>query len=674
MAVLQMQKISICALKKNRKAILETLQSMGAMEMITQDLETEEFETLDVTGQRAAFDRNAAQADQALDILQSYVPENTSLLSSLAGKKLIERKSFYDAINRQDKHMSVAKKIIACEKQIAECKANIQRMENQRESLTPWLSLDVPMNFEGTRLTSFLLGTMAPDITLEKIYSILAEQAPEASSIDVTIVSQDRDLSYVTVICMKADEAIVEEALRTNGFAKPSQVIADIPTAMVKQIEEDIVQEQGKISQATQAIEALADKREILKTVSDYYRIRAQKYELLGTIPHTKETFFVEGYVPAQKADKVLQVMSDKFQAVAETEDIAEEEETPILLKNNKFSTASEPILESYGLPHKGEVDPTTIMSVFYVFFFGLMLSDAAYGFIISLVCGILILKFPRMSSGMKKSIQLFFWCGLSTLCWGVLFGGYFGDIVDVVAKNYFGVDVSIKALWFVPLNNPMKLLVYSMLFGTIHLFVGLGIKGYMLLRDKLYKDFVCDIVFLYALLIGLILILLPSDIFASIAQTKIVFPASITLLSKILAIGGAIGVLLFAGRSSKNPGLRLALGAYELYNLTGWLSDVLSYSRLLALGLATGVIASVVNQMGSMVGTGIFGTLIFIVVFIIGHVFNMAINLLGAYVHTNRLQYVEFFGKFYEGGGRPFNPFKSNTKYVDIKKEDLSL
>ena len=116
--------------------------------------------------------------------------------------------------------------------------------------------------------------------------------------------------------------------------------------------------------------------------------------------------------------------------------------------------------------------------------------------------------------------------------------------------------------------------------------------------------------------------------------------------------------------------GIRLALGAYDLYNVTGWLSDLLSYSRLLALGLATGVIASVVNQMGSMFGNSVFGVLLFLAVFVVGHTFNLAINLLGAYVHTCRLQYVEFFGKFYEGGGKAFAPFALNTKYVDLKGE----
>ena len=301
------------------------------------------------------------------------------------------------------------------------------------------------------------------------------------------------------------------------------------------------------------------------------------------------------------------------------------------------------------------------------------MLSDAAYGAIVSIVCGTLILKFPRMGKGMKTSIQLFFWCGISTLFWGVMFGGYFGDVINVVSKTFFGHEVGIPALWFVPLDEPMRLLIYSMLFGVIHLFVGLGLKGYMCIRDKKYMDFFCDVVLWFMLLCGLLIMLIPSELFGSIAQMTIVFPPVVNTLGKVLAIAGAVGILLMSGRDKKNVGLRLALGAYDLYNISGWLSDVLSYSRLLALGLATGVIASVVNQMGSMGGKSVLGVILFIFAFIVGHTFNIAINLLGAYVHTNRLQFVEFFGKFYEGGGRAFNPFKENTKYADIK-EDTSL
>lgn len=362
--------------------------------------------------------------------------------------------------------------------------------------------------------------------------------------------------------------------------------------------------------------------------------------------------------------------LNERFDLYVQTEEVPEAEEAPVLLKNSTFAESAEGVTASFGLPARGEMDPTSVMSLCYVFFFGLMLSDAAYGLIVFLACFILLKKFPRMGSGLKKSIRLFMYCGVSTLFWGVMFGGYFGDAVNVISRTFFGREISIPAVWFTPLDDPMKMLVMSMLFGVIHLFLGLGLKGYMLLKDKRILDFFCDVVLWYCLLTGHILILLPSELFASMSQMTIVFPEPDNLLAKVLAIGGAAGILLMSGRSSKNPALRLALGAYDLYNITSWLSDVLSYSRLLALGLATGVIASVINQMGSMAGNGILGAVVFILVFLVGHGFNLAINLLGAYVHTCRLQYVEFFGKFYEGGGRMFEPFRRNTKYADIKED----
>jgi len=298
------------------------------------------------------------------------------------------------------------------------------------------------------------------------------------------------------------------------------------------------------------------------------------------------------------------------------------------------------------------------------------MLSDAAYGAIVAIICGVLLKKCPNMERGLQNFIRLFFWCGISTVVWGVLFGGYFGDAVNVISRVFFGHEVKIPALWFEPLGNPIKLLVVCLLIGVIHLFLGLGIKGYMCLRDKDYAGFVFDVLCWYAMLTGLILMLIPSELFTSMINADIVFPAALNAAARYMAIAGAVGIVLFSARDKKNPGLRIALGLYDLYNVTGWLSDVLSYSRLLALGLATGVIAQVINQMGSMGGKSVIGVIMFILVFIIGHILNLLINLLGAYVHTSRLQYVEFFGKFYESGGRKFEPFSAETKYADIKED----
>ncbi|MDO4261150.1 MAG: V-type ATP synthase subunit I [Eubacteriales bacterium] len=670
MAVVQMQRINLCALKKDRKAILERLQEIGAIEIDIR-LEDEDIcEKQDVGSQRALFERRAQTADQALEILQQYAPEKKGMLDSLAGKPLVEKELFEKAAADQDNYMKTASRIVSLDRQIAEGRATALKLETQAEALTPWLGLTVPVSFSGTKKTSVLIGTMAGAADIHQVCGLIAGHAPETDAVDVQIISADKDFTYLAVTCLKKDAARVEEALRAGGFAKPASPVRKVPAQYRQELEEQIRTVQQQVDGYAKEIADCAGCRQELRLVSDYYRVRAEKYRILGELPQTASTFAVSGYVPAAMADRIVREMSERYGAAAETEAIPEEEDSPVLLHNNGFSESVEGVLASFGLPGKGEIDPSFITSIFYVFLFGLMLSDAAYGLIVSAACGTVLLKFPRMDRDFRKSVKLFFWCGLSTLVWGVLFGGYFGDAIDVVSETFFGHKISIPALWFVPLNEPMKMLIYSMLFGVIHLFTGLAMKGYMCLRDRKYMDFLCDVVFWFLLLIGLIGILLPTDLFAGIAGQQIVFPAAMSAAAKWSAIAGAVGILLFSGRSSKNPGVRIALGAYDLYNITGWLSDVLSYSRLLALGLATGVIASVINQMGSMFGSGIVGAIIFIAVFLIGHSFNMGINLLGAYVHTCRLQYVEFFGKFYEGGGSPFEPFRLKTKYIDIKEE----
>jgi V/A-type H+-transporting ATPase subunit I len=290
-------------------------------------------------------------------------------------------------------------------------------------------------------------------------------------------------------------------------------------------------------------------------------------------------------------------------------------------------------------------------MGPFYCFFFGMMVSDAAYGLVIALITGIILKKY-KLEGTLAKMIKLFFFCGLSTLLWGSMFGGWFGDILPVVT----GGRINIPPIWFNPLDDPMKLLIWSMIFGGIHLFTAMGIKAYMLIRDGKPFDAIFDVGSWYILLIGLPLLLLGG----TLAQ-----------VGKYMAIIGAAMLILTQGRNDKNIIKRLLSGVLSLYDVTGYLSDVLSYSRLLALGLGTGVIASVINTLGTLFGFNVLGIIVLVIVFIGGHTFNIAINALGAYVHSSRLQYVEFFGKFYEGGGKRFEPFKRNSKYITLNDKE---
>ena len=670
MAVLQMQKINICGLKKDRKSILETLQASGVMEVTKTADEDSVFQKMDTMSHRQMFEKNALIADQALEILQSYAPEKKSLLSSLEGKALEDADQFKRMERESSRLLEEAKRLLGYEKKIAESKAAMIKLESQIEGLLPWINLDIPMKYTGTKKSAVLIGAMTETVTLEQIYQAVAERDPSLEAFDITILGTNKDQTCIVAVCLKQEATKLEDALRAIGFARPSQAVSKVPAEQVKEWEAQIQELKTSVEETKQQICAYEKWRKDFQLLSDYYRIRAQKYQVLGDLLQSKKTFLVAGYVPQKDVKQLEEKLVNHYNVAFEQEEIAEDEEPPVLLHNKVVGESAEGVTASFGLPKKGEMDPTSVMSLCYIFLFGLMLSDAAYGLIVFLACFIVLKKYKRMDSGLRKSIRLFMYCGVSTLFWGIMFGGYFGDVVDIVSETFFHHKVSIPALWFIPLSDPMKLLIYSMLFGTIHLYLGLAMKGYMLVKDKKYLDFFCDVILWYLLLTGLIFILLPTELFGSISQMTFNFPPIVATLAKASAIIGAVGILLMSGRSSKNPALRIALGAYDLYNITGWVSDVLSYSRLLALGLATGVIASVINQMGSMVGDSIFGIIVFILVFLGGHIFNLGINLLGAYVHTCRLQYVEFFGKFYEGGGKMFEPFRRNTKYVEFKED----
>ena len=666
MAIVEMRKLGVYGTKKHRKAVLEFLQEMGAVEVDSPDSENVPFEKMDTSSQRIRFAKIADEFDYVINYLKKYDTGGSRGLLNLENTQ-ITRQEFEEIEKKRRSYYSKADEVIDLEKKIQDSKAVIVRKENKIASLTPWKKLDIPLNTEKTKKTKVLIGTFPDKISEEDLYRIATEGLEEPIPVTTEILYDENQITNVCVIATNRVAEKVEENMRAHGYSKLPFLSHRIPEQAIEKRKNDIKEEKEKIAKAEEEIATYAKYIEEFKIAADYYRTRSEKYRVLGTLPQSDKVFFIQGWTEASKADAIKTALEDKFGVVVEIEQ--DDEHAPIKLKNNHFSEASEGVLESYGLPTHGRVDPTTVMSFFYVFFFGMMLSDAGYGILMAIVCGIVILKFPRMEKGLNKMLRLFFWCGLSTAFWGFMYGGFFGDAIDVIAHTFCGVPADrqvLKPIWFAPLEEPMRLLIYCMLFGLIHLFAGLGMKGYEYLKQKDIVGFISDVIAWYMFITGLVLMLLPTSIFASIAGKQIVFSPEMVTFSKVLTIAGVVIIVLMSGRANKNWGLRIALGAYDIYGITGWLSDVLSYSRLLALGLATGVIANVINMMASMNGN-IF---IFIIVFILGHTLNILINLLGAYVHTNRLQYVEFFGKFYDGGGKAFEPFKIINRYIEIKED----
>ncbi len=666
MAVVPMQRISICALKKDRKPILEALQRKGVIEVRDMMKEEDIFQKVDVSNSAEQLEKNIRLAEQALEILSEYAPEKKSLFSGLNGKQEVTSDEYDLFAKIKLTANKTARRITDYAKTIHEATGEISKLTQQKEALEPWCTLDVPLNFSGTKTTKAIIGSLPGTWTEEQIYEEFGAFTP----FDLEIISVLRDQTCVFFLCLLESSEPMFEALRAKGFARPVMQTGIPPAEQTKIYEKNILDLEQKIEKDKDSVVKLSEKRDMLQFYYDYESLRADKYEVINHLLQSEHTFFLTGYVPVRDAEKLRSFLSERYDVDVQLSEPSKEEEVPVLLSNNGFSEPLESAVESYSLPGKGELDPTAVTAIFFYVLFGIMFSDAVYGFLMVVLLGIILLKFKKMEHGTRNFLKMFFFCGFSTMFWGVMFGSYCGDAVNVISSNFFGKEVSIPPVLFSPTDEPMRMLVFSICFGIAHVYCGLLMKFLQCVKQKKILDGIYDSLFWMVLVTSLILLLLTTDMGVSLVGLKAPLSGTVGDVATITAALAAVGIILTAGRESKNPGKRIAKGLYGLYGVTSYLNDLMSYSRLLALGLATGVIGSVFNTLGVMFGTGIVKAIVFILIFIVGHLLNFGINILGAYVHTTRLQYVEFFNKFYEGGGIGFRPFKEKTKYYIIKEK----
>lgn len=422
---------------------------------------------------------------------------------------------------------------------------------------------------------------------------------------------------------------------------------------------EEISYQEDEIKRLEIERKDIVDKLSTMKSEMELFKLR---YEYLGNLrirEHAKKTFMstknvcvLSGYCPdfdVSRLEKTVSKVSDGDYTM-EVEDVDKNDENvPILLKNNKFVSIFESITSTYALPKYNEVDPTPLYAPIYAFFFGMMSADVGYG--VSLfILTTLGLKLCNLTPSMKKNVKFFQLLGIMTAFWGFLYGSYFGASIPGMWRMF---DLSTQF---------MDILVISIIIGGLHLFYGLGIKAYMQIRDGQYIDMFFDVVAWYITLVAIICLLL------SLAG---VLPNSVLGVSKLGTILGIVLLVIGGARSSEgNIVKRLVAGLYNVYGISSYIGDFVSYSRLMALGMSGGYIAFSVNMIAGMVwGKTIIGYVAAIFILVFFHAFNLFLSCLGAYVHSLRLIYVEFFGKFYEGGGKAFNFFRNKTKYINLDR-----
>lgn len=651
MAMIPMKRLLAVVPHIHRDALLKSLMGIGCVEITEAAVNSEEDSRLRL------FQTNPLPPSDAPDQLRTVKTALEGMDRFCKGEKKrlflplrpVTEKELDDSV-RMSSIVEKSAYINRIMEDIGSCGVDLEHLQTQKSALVPWQTLEVPLDCRGGKRTAVLFGSCPITEDPSALMAKLSEEAPESLT---TVVSSDEDQHYLFLIYHRSCEAKLFTLLKDAGFS-PSRFKNTKGTAQKGILECDrrIQSAQERLNRLRNELEGLACIRKDLEFCFDALAVRVHREEMRSRLLRTPRTVFLEGWVPSDREASVAKAL-DAFGCAFEFTDPVPGDEPPVAFMNSRLSAPFGIIANLYGTPRYGSViDPTPYMAPFFFIFFGMMVSDAAYGMILALTA-LWALRQLKQDGFLKQLFVLVLYCGISTMIWGILFGSWFGDIVPAVSKMLTGTPVTVPPLLVDPLKQPMEVLGLSFALGGIQILAGLWLSALRKIQTKKWLDAILDEGLWFLILIGLVLALLKLPWGLQIAET------------------GAVGVILTAGRNEKNPVKRLLSGVLSLYKVTGYLSDVLSYSRLLALGLASGVIASVINSMGTIGGKSLGGIIALILIFLVGHAFNLAINLVGAYVHASRLQYVEFFSKFYEGGGRPFSPFTMETKYVTIQKED---
>lgn len=526
----------------------------------------------------------------------------------------------------------------------------LQKAEFRKASFEPWASLDANIEDYKTKSTKLLCYILPDPRDVDEV-----KAAAEEKEVNVYLqkISEDDENKYVIALFHQKDEKDVRETISIFGA---KEFTLDGVTGTFKEniveCDKQIVTLKGQVEAENDKLKKAAGMRTELEMAYDAIKVRMDCLSSKDKHLHTGKVDIITGWIVAAKKDKVSKEL-EKYTCCYEYVCPEKDEDFPVLMKNSKLVEPFGALTEMYSLPNARSMDSNWAIGLFFFIFFGMMLSDAGYGLLLT-IGGLGAAKILDVGEGMKRLLKMLGLAGISTIFWGLIYGSFFGDVIPTVAEVFFGKTVEMPML-IDPLTQPMVVLGLSCGLGVIHLFLGMGFKAYLMIKRGDILGAIFDVGFWYIFLIGLPCLLLPGDL---------------QMIGIVMSIVGAAGLVLTQGRAKPTIFGKITSGVMSLYDVTGYFSDVLSYSRILALGLATGVIASVVNTIGTLTGSGIVGAILFIVIFVGGHALNMAINALGAYVHSARLQYVEFFGKYYESGGIKFDPLTAKTKYVNVTEE----
>ena len=643
MAILKMKKLRICGVSEEQTQLIRQLQLLGSVEIgapcaLTDTQGVQVFCAGD--GKCAdALLRTSARLTSALETLKHYETKKGGLFAARPEKtigELFSDEAYAAALD-------TAQAVLDAQDARSRLAAEKSRLTAVRESFVPWQQLPLPLETLGTQHTRILLGTVPAQTDLEALRARVFEAADE---VQLEQISADQQSLYLLVFVHKCAAEAVGAALREAGFALTTfDGVQGTAAENIRRTDEAIAACEQQDAEKLAELTALAEQKSALQLAFDRCTQEISKAQAADRLVHSEKTFCLGGWVPCEDVGK-LEALLSGFCCAWELTDPAPEEypDVPVKLKNNKLTWPLNMVTEMYSLPAYDGVDPNPLMAPFFILFYGIMMADMGYG-LLMILASIIITKKSRPKGTSGQMFGLMFSCGISTFLMGALTGGFFGDFLPQLV-GIIDPDTTFKALpsLFTPLDDTITILIGAMALGFVQIVTGMAIS----FVEKIKKGQIMDAI--WEELTWWI-------VFAGIACM------ALGVTNIVLYVGLAM-VVVGSGWSAKGFGKVTAIFGSVYNHVTGYFGDILSYSRLMTLMLAGSVIASVFNTLGAIPGNVVF----FLLVSVAGNGLNFALNLLSCYVHDLRLQCLEYFGKFYQDGGKPFEPLAINTKYVDIQ------
>lgn len=658
MAIVEMQKLTLMGQKQDKQKILDALHRFGCVEID----KTEEIEGLsydDDNSLLSTVNEKIQDVEFAIDFIKEQIAEKKQISKKekdstfkapkkplFALKREISYEEFSLATAYEYEHLSVIDSLKTISSEMNEIKAEKVRLKNVSEGYKLYSKLDVPFD----KITDTASTKMTMGVLPINSYNVIEKINSEFEDAFVEVIDVLSSQYIILVVSHKDSNEAVLSLLNENNYSACSYTGNKTPLELIAEINGELVELDSKLSSLRNDAVSYYDYMPKLELLYDFYSFNREKGERSKEFLVTDTTFIMEGWLPKEQS-KNLDNTLDSYVCYYNLEEPKEEELPPTCLKNGKLVAPYESVVNMYSAPNYREKDPNIFVAMFFFLFFGMMLSDAGYGLILA-IGGMILLKVLKLEKPTQKLLAIITMGGVSTVIWGVLFGGWFG--IELPPDSFFN-----KIKWFTPLDEPLMMLGVCLGLGLLHILFGMGIKGAELIRKGKVWDAIFDIGSWYIFFLGLILVVV-----AMLAKVDI-----LNMIGFITAGSGLVIVVLTNGRKEKGIFKKALGGLKGLYNIINYMSDILSYARLFGLGLATGVIGMVMNVVAGLFFGSPFLIPIGVIVLIVGHTFNIGINVLGAYVHTCRLHYIEFFSRFYEGEGRLFNPLGSNMKYVNITK-----